>query len=196
MQKIIYICDRCGTQIEDKGYVIETMDVGDHYVNNARCVEGRAARHICKGCGLDLVDWIHGDLDMAQKDEEPEKSPYQQAIEDAAMTALKDKAREHLESLVSKRDELLAGPDDADEEAEEAPVTKKKAVNPLVKVAVMPEKKSWSRKKIDVDMAKVLQLRSLGKSIAEIAEELGVSDSVIARRLRQADKGGNNTYVD
>lgn len=60
----------------------------------------------------------------------------------------------------------------------------------------MPEKKSWSRKKIDVDMAKVLQLRSFGKSIAEIAEELGVSDSVIARRLRQADKGGNNTYVD
>lgn len=60
----------------------------------------------------------------------------------------------------------------------------------------MPEKKSWSRKKIDVDMAKVLQLRSLGKSIAEIAKELGVSDSVIARRLRQADKGGNNTYVD
>lgn len=195
MQKIIYICDRCGAQIEDKGYVIETMDVGDHYVNNARCVEGRAARHICKGCGLDLVDWIHGDLDMAQKDEEPEKSPYQQAIEESVTKALTEKAEEHIATMTDEQKALAVDVDDTRAQIR-AELSKKKAVNPLVKVAVMPEKKSWSRKKIDVDMAKVLQLRSLGKSIAEIAEELGVSDSVIARRLRQADKGGNNTYVD
>lgn len=194
MQKIIYICDRCGAQIEDRGYVIETMDVGDHYVNNARCVEGRAARHICKGCGLDLVDWIHGDLDMAQKDEEPEKSPYQQTVEDSTMQVLKEKAEEHIAAMTDEQKALAVEVDDTRARIREE--IKKKAVNPLVKVAVMPEKKSWSRKKIDVDMAKVLQLRSLGKSIAEIAEELGVSDSVIARRLRQADKGGNNTYVD
>lgn len=194
MQKIIYICDRCGAQIEDRGYVIETMDVGDHYVNNARCVEGRAARHICKGCGLDLVDWIHGDLDMARKDEEPEKSPYQQTVEDSTMQVLKEKAEEHIAAMTDEQKALAVEVDDTRARIREE--IKKKAVNPLVKVAVMPEKKSWSRKKIDVDMAKVLQLRSLGKSIAEIAEELGVSDSVIARRLRQADKGGNNTYVD
>lgn len=194
MQKIIYICDRCGAQIEDRGYVIETMDVGDHYVTNARCVEGRAARHICKGCGLDLVDWIHGDLDMAQKDEEPEKSPYQQTVEDSTMQVLKEKAEEHIAAMTDEQKALAVEVDDTRARIREE--IKKKAVNPLVKVAVMPEKKSWSRKKIDVDMAKVLQLRSLGKSIAEIAEELGVSDSVIARRLRQADKGGNNTYVD
>lgn len=194
MQKIIYICDRCGAQIEDRGYVIETMDVGDHYVNNARCVEGRAARHICKGCGLDLVDWIHGDLDMAQKDEEPEKSPYQQTVEDSTMQVLKEKAEEHIAAMTDEQKALAVEVDDTRARIREE--IKKKAVNPLVKVAVMPEKKSWSRKKIDVDMAKVLQLRSLGKSIAEIAKELGVSDSVIARRLRQADKGGNNTYVD
>lgn len=194
MQKIIYICDRCGAQIEDRGYVIETMDVGDHYVTNARCVEGRAARHICKGCGLDLVDWIHGDLDMAQKDEEPEKSPYQQTVEDSTMQVLKEKAEEHIAAMTDEQKALAVEVDDTRARIREE--IKKKAVNPLVKVAVMPEKKSWSRKKIDVDMAKVLQLRNLGKSIAEIAEELGVSDSVIARRLRQADKGGNNTYVD
>lgn len=195
MQKIIYICDRCGAQIEDRGYVIETMDVGDHYVTNARCVEGRAARHICKGCGLDLVDWIHGDLDMAQKDEEPEKSPYQQTVEDSTMQVLKEKAEEHIAAMTDEQKALAVEVDDTRARIREE-IKKKKAVNPLVKVAVMPEKKSWSRKKIDVDMAKVLQLRNLGKSIAEIAEELGVSDSVIARRLRQADKGGNNTYVD
>lgn len=131
MQKIIYICDRCGAQIEDKGYVIETMDVGDHYVNNARCVEGRAAKHICKGCGLDLVDWIHGDLDMAQKNEEPEKSPYQQAVEDTARQVLKEKAEEHIAAMTDEQKALAVEIDDTRAQIREE--VKKKSGQPARK---------------------------------------------------------------
>lgn len=132
MQKIIYICDRCGAQIEDKGYVIETMDVGDHYVNNARCVEGRAARHICKGCGLDLVDWIHGDLDMAQKDEEPEKSPYQQAIEESVTKALTEKVEEHIATRTDEQKALAVEIDDTRAQIR-AELSKKKSGQPARK---------------------------------------------------------------
>ena len=163
MRKIL--CDRCGAEIQLKsriGYVaVNWRAPSDESLMYENPYEGY---DFCEQCMHDIVEVIDNVVPYQEEDKTEQETPEELARR--FVNAMKEVSALEPEE-----------PEEAESGSEEA------APEPEEPKMVKP--KGWSREKKDIDMGKLGALRRAGWSVHKIADEFGVSDSVIRRRLQE-----------
>ena len=166
MRKIL--CDRCGAEIQLKsriGYVaVNWRAPSDESLMYENPYEGY---DFCEQCIHDIVEVIDNVVLCQEEDKTEQETPEELARR--FVNAMKEVSAPEPE----ESEEAESGSEDAETEPEEP-----KMVKP----------KGWSREKKDIDMGKLGALRRAGWSVPKIADEFGVSDSVIRRRMKEIEE--------
>lgn len=159
MQKIIYICDKCKSQIEGDGVAIDRMKVGDQYVNGVnRLMPENLTRHLCAGCTEKMVRWIQ----QGPSDTEGAENP--------ALTRLKaEQAAAETEAQTQAQAEAEAEPDDTREQ---------------IRKELAAKKKPAAVKRPPLDKGKIKALHEGGWSAGKIADEMGCTPQAIRQHLK------------
>lgn len=160
MQKIIYVCDKCGAEIDGDALVVGLFNpqVGR--------IEPECStyddEHLCPECSAKFSQWMHED----------------------ELSEVAEQAAEEADSETPAAEETIAGTDT--EPAEDPCDEVVDALSAATESAAseVPAKHN-STKKLNLDEGKIRALYEGGWSTPKIADEFGVAYGTIANRLRK-----------
>lgn len=156
MQKIIYVCDKCGTEIDGDALVVGLFNpqVGR--------IEPECStyddEHLCPECSAKFSQWMHED----------------------ELTEAAEKAAEEADSETPAAGETPT--EDAEDPCDEVADALSAATE---SVDSEVSTKHNSTKKLNLDEGKIRALYEGGWSTPKIADEFGVAYGTIANRLRK-----------
>lgn len=178
MQKIIYICDKCKSQIEGDGVAIDRMKVGDQYVNGVnRLMPENLTRHLCAGCTEKMVRWIQQGPSDTEGAENPALTRLK-AEQAAAETEAQTQAQADDSDPYDDVPEYV--PTEAEAEAEAEPDDTREQI----RKELAAKKKPAAVKRPPLDKGKIKALHEGGWSAGRIADEMGCTPQAIRQHLK------------